>query len=101
MKINKVQTNRVTNALLRKAGNTYRVVSMLMLLLVISFIVKANPIDENAARQVGAQFVNRSLSLRTTADALNLAATYSTDDGTVAFRVFKHGKRLCHQKKSL
>lgn len=57
-------------------------------LLLFVTTTKANPVDMRQAREIGAQFVNGSTNMRTTADALRHVITYSTDNGEAAFYVF-------------
>lgn len=65
-----------------------RLFTLMMLLIAFSFAAEANPVDLNRAREVGAKFLNGSTELRVTPNELSLAATYSTTNGTAAFRVF-------------
>lgn len=62
---------------------------VLVLLMDLSLILHANPVDLNAAREVGMKFmnVNAKVSLRNI-DELRLATTYRTADNQAAFYVF-------------
>ena len=50
--------------------------------------VKANPVDMQTAREIGAKFVNGSTAMRTTANNLRHVTTYRTDNNVAAFYVF-------------
>ena len=50
--------------------------------------VKANPVDMQTAREIGAKFVNGSTAMRTTANDLRHVTTYRTDNNVAAFYVF-------------
>ncbi len=60
-----------------------------LMLLMLATIAKANPVDMNTAREVAVKFLNANTKtpLRGT-DELQLATTYNTSHGDVAFHVF-------------
>lgn len=63
------------------------------LLLVMTFVANANPVDMATAREVGAKFLNGNTSLRiSSADNLQFVKAYCMDDGTPAFYVFNTTK---------
>ena len=60
-----------------------------MLLLVLTFAAKANPVDINSARQVGFKFLNANAKTPPRgASDLQLATTYRTESGEAALYVF-------------
>ncbi len=55
--------------------------------------VKAGPVDEQTAREIGAKYLSASVGMKTSVSAMQLAETYYTDKGATAFYIFstEHG----------
>ena len=79
---------KVNNAISKTSMRWGNGLIMMMLLFALTLGVKANPIDIGQAREVGAKFVNGSMSMRATANDLRHVTTYKTDRNVAAFYVF-------------
>ena len=60
---------------------------LLTLLLAAFFVVRANPVDVNTAKEIGAKFLKVSKNVKQVS-ALELVATYNIERGDAAFYVF-------------
>ena len=68
-------------------------VLMLVLLLVAGSTVKANPVDRNLAREVGAKFIKVNTPLKSaTENDMQWVTTYRTSNDVAAFHVFNTPK---------
>lgn len=76
-----------------KKFTLFRRCSLMALLLVMTFVVNANPVDLATAREVGSKFLNGNTLLRiSNPDDLQFVKAYCMDDGTPAFYVFNTAK---------
>lgn len=64
----------------------------LTLLLAAFFVINANPVDVDSAKEIGAKFLKASTSVKTDESELQLVATYSMESGEAAFFVFNANK---------